>query len=108
MKFTTKQEYIDYRKNWKAQYKELSQKLRDIKFIHRAINFGKERFTADVEAKLKNLLIKYNPTKTPISWNWEIARSKITATNMLAELKESKIEAQNQYLASKNEELVTA
>ena len=33
--FKTKEEYLQYRKDWKAEYKELSQTIREKKLLHK-------------------------------------------------------------------------
>ncbi len=71
--FTNKEEYLDYRSNWKSKYKELSQKIRDLK--------------AEVRE-----------SGHQITWSEFSALRKLKdkATAMLEERKESKVEAQRQ------------
>ena len=83
MKFNNKETYLDYRSNWKAEYNTLSNEIRELKKQTRE-------------------------SCHHITWSEYLAlkRLKDKATAMLEERKASKIEAQRQYLASK--ELVMA
>ena len=75
-KFTNKETYLAYRSEWKAEYKKLSQKIREFKDDVRGRNI-----TWEEALKLYKLKRK--------------------ATDMLEELKEAKVESQRQCLASK-------
>lgn len=76
-KFNTKEEYLAYRSEWRAEYKQLSQNIRALK--------------AETRKSCHNI-------------TWEEAlklwKLKKKATEMLTERKESKIESQRQYLAA--------
>lgn len=110
IQFTNKDEYLTYRENWRIQYKQLSQTIRDYKFIKWAGSLGKKRFTPEIESQYNTLVKKHNPNNSSGSWIWEIIKLKEKATAMLEERKASKIEAQRQYLVSKaqEQELVAA
>jgi len=106
--FTNKEEYLAYRSNWKAQYKELSQQIRDLKFCRgfpqakRFENYaGKnvERYR-EIEKRL------FNNPNTCVEWKLSEKRDK--AFCMLEELKEAKVEAQRQYLAAQSQQIVIA
>jgi len=102
--FNSKETYLAYRSAWKAEYKKLSAEIRILRladrfyqrktFGHRTLTDIEERYLAD-GLKL--------PGPIPLSFN-RLNRSK-RATEMLAELKEAKLEAQRQYLARKQAEL---
>ena len=120
--FKTKEEYLQYKKDWKSEYKELSQTIREKKILHKKNSriFNKavsekgwgdglwrmvEFFTEDkkkTDPKYKELVEKYKDDR-----RW-VENLSSEATMMLEELKESKMEAQRQYLASKNLQPVEA
>jgi hypothetical protein len=102
--FTTKEEYLQYRKEWKENYKQLSQQIRDFKFARWYRSLGEKRRTPEGLARYQKIEAKY---KTNCFY---VRGLKVRATSMLAELKLAKEEAQRQYLAAKaqKEELVTA
>lgn len=91
-KFTNKEEYLAYRSNWKAQYKSLSQDIRNAKFCQWYCSLGEKRTTPQLTARYEEIK-GYT--------HWSIPTLKFQARNMLEELKLAKVEAQRQYLASK-------
>lgn len=117
--FTNKEEYLAYRSAWKAEYKELSQTIRERKWLYSrystivnkanveigmgyaTINryFEYIKLLGEEDTKYKQILTKQNR---------KISKEKLslTATKMLGELKLSKVEANRQYLEYK--QLVTA
>ena len=106
--FTNKETYLAYRSEWKANYKQLSQDIRDLKFCRafpQANRFsdpgGKnvERYR-EIENRLFN-----NPNTCV---EWKLAQAQAKATAMLEERKASKVEAQRQYWLSKGQMMVTA
>ncbi len=123
-KFTNKEEYFQYRKDWKEEYMALTQHIRDHKLIRRyssqacnkAIqmiggvisydNVGKYFRYIEINKKenpnLQLLLVKYKDDKTCLS------TYTLDATNMLEELKYAKIEANRQYLDSHSVKAVIA
>lgn len=94
-KFTTKEEYLQYRKDWKEEYKQLSQHIRDFKFARWYQSLGEKRQNLDGDRRLEEIKKKY---RTDYFGVWGL---KVKATSMLEELKFAKKEAQRQYLASK-------
>ena len=82
VKFTNKEEYLQYRKEWKAKYKILSYEIRETKKDIREVMRNRE-YAGGLQSSL--------------------IRQRAEATAMLEELKESKQEAQRQYLASRKE-----
>jgi hypothetical protein len=117
--FTNKEEYLAYRQSWKAEYKELSNTIRDIKwgrkFINKASNkahlqTGSDSWNANyryiVDEELKNSERYQTILKKVDRYDFWNDKHKKTATEMLKDLKLAKAEAQRQYLEQKN--LVTA
>lgn len=101
-KFTNKEEYLAYRSNWKAEYKELSQQIRDYKFCRWFVSLkNPKRITSELEERFKKLVAKHG------NRFYYVYPLKQKATAMLAELKEAKQEAQRQYLATKAQEKET-
>ena len=77
IKFNSKETYLAYRSNWKAEYKLLSEEIREWKL------------------DIRN-------THCPSSYQYSGLREyKDKATLMLMELKESKQEAQRQYIQAR-------
>ena len=103
--FTNKETYLAYRSNWKAQYKELSQQIRDYKFCIWFVSLKREdRITPEREERFQKITAKYG------NRFYYVHSLKKQATAMLEELKEAKQEAQRQYLAEKaaKQELIAA
>lgn len=106
--FTNKETYLAYRSAWKAEYKQLSQDIRDLKFCRgfpqakRFENYaGKnvERYR-EIEKRL------FNNVNTCVEWKLAEYRDKASA--MMEDLKEAKVKAQEQYLVAQSEQLVSA
>src|SRR5215510_8812980 len=98
--FNSKETYLAYRSAWKAEYKKLSAEIRTLRLADRFYQrktFGHLALTEAEERCLAEALRLCGPGS--ISFN-RVNRSK-RATEMLAELKEAKREAQRQYLARK-------
>lgn len=122
-KFTTKQEYLDYRSNWKSEYKKTSQIIRDLRYIDKEYaraynkawmststdytgNWRSKFYNRTLEIlnenkKYQELTLKYKPMVG------NTKAYKALATDMLNELKEAKVEAQRQYLESKQQLILT-
>lgn len=121
-KFTTKEEYLKYRKQWKADYKELSQTIRDCRYINKAWGqaYGKATkvvssiFPPPVEwfelhreiTKLQREYFNENKQAMELfdkykNKNRSKEHLRVEAHKMMQELKEAKLEAQRQYLAAK-------
>ena len=85
--FNSKETYLAYRSNWRANYKALSQQIRetkaDIKETQRAKGYAG-------------------------GMQYSLLKMRARATEMIEELKGAKQEAQRQYLAAHAEELVLA
>lgn len=80
--FTNRAEYLEYRRQWKANYKELSQNIRSMK------------------ERMKDEAKKGNEDAAAICQRErEILRKQ--ARRALEQLAEAKVEAQRQYMASK-------
>lgn len=116
-KFTTKEEYLQYRKNWKEEYMALTQVIRDHKLIQRycsqdcnkAIQMvGGKLDYSNISAyfryveqmhkeneKLQTLLLKYKGSRK------YLLNYRKEAKFMMEELANAKIEANRQYLTSK-------
>lgn len=77
--FKTKEEYLQYRKEWKTEYKQLSEDIRECKKDIRDMQRNKE-YAGGLQSSLVGL--------------------RAEATGMLEELKLAKQEAQRQYLAN--------
>jgi hypothetical protein len=85
--FNSKETYLAYRSNWKANYKNLSQQIRDIKNDIKGTQKAKGYAGA---------------------MQYELFKMRAKATTMIEELKGAHQEAQRQYLAAHSEELVMA
>lgn len=114
--FTNKEEYLAYRSAWKTEYKELSRTIKERKWLHS--KFASMANKANLEVGMDNpniikyfnyiqMLEKENVKYSEIraKQNWKISKEKLSvaATKMLEELKLSQIEANRQYLTSKQQ-----
>ncbi len=112
--FTNKEEYLAYRSAWKAEYKELSKTIRQRKWLHSrycsiankacveiGMNYPNIKKYFDYIDMMKKEDEKYTETHSKQNWKISLKKLKQTATEMLAELKLSKIEANRQYLEQK-------
>jgi hypothetical protein len=109
--FTNKEEYLAYRQAWKAEYKELSNTIREIKWARKFMNktcnktikelggnrngkwceyYNMVNKTLEEEKRFQSIskLVKHD------LWS---DKHKNIATQLLEELKLAKIEAQRQY-----------
>jgi hypothetical protein len=104
--FTNKETYLAYRSAWKAEYKQLSQDIRDLKFCRAFPQANRFNNPYNVERyrEIENRLFKSCNT----SVEWQLAEKRNKAACMLEDLKEAKVKAQEQYLAAQSEQLVTA
>jgi len=113
-KFTNKEEYLAYRSAWKAEYKELSQTIRERKWLHGKYSTIANKAKLEVGMDYQNINKYFNYIKMlsdedktyseiRAKQNWRISKEKLsaTATKMLEELKLAKIEANRQYLEQK-------
>jgi hypothetical protein len=85
--FNSKETYLAYRSEWKANYKNLSQEIRELRNEIKETQRAKG-YTGSMQYTLFKLRAK--------------------ATAMIEERKASKVEAQRQYLAAQESELVMA
>ena len=95
--FTNKEEYLAYRSNWKAQYKELSQQIRDRKFCRWYGSLQLPERKTEAMQKRYDALVK----KEGFAYSSYVYPLKKKATLMLEELALAKQESQRQYLAAK-------
>lgn len=115
-KFTNKQEYLAYRTQWKSDYKQLSQRIRDYKWMRKHYTRVAAPLLNDatlnyITASNKiNEALNNNERYSKLFKHYDLKQHyqtfylyglKTIATQMLLELKEAKIEAQRQYLAEK-------
>lgn len=97
-KFTDRASYLVYRAEWKANYKEISQKIRDHK---------QERSITNREFSKAELVEKYGSTAYYQSWIplsnalSSLASVRAEANKLLEELKAAKVEAGKAYKAAK-------
>lgn len=113
-KFTTKEEYLQYRKDWKEEYMALSQTISERKWLHSRYCSIANKANLEVGMSYQNINkyfdyikmlseedVQYKEIRA--KQNWRISKEKlsVTATKMLEELKLAKIEANKQYLVFK-------
>lgn len=97
--FNSKEEYIQYRADWKRRYAELSQTIRDLKLCRKS--------TVTIQAL--GQMERYERTKKKHTSAYGFFPQSLCvyyrakATEMLLELKAAKEEAQRQYLAKHSE-----
>ncbi len=99
--FNSKETYLAYRSAWKAEYQQLSQDIRDLKFCRgfpqakRFDNYAGKNVARyrEIEKRL------FNNPNTRVEW--KLAEYRERAFCMLAELKDAKARAQEQYLTAK-------
>lgn len=103
MNFKTREEYLKWRAEWKAEYKELSRKIRELKYARKEYIWkyrAKDQNTVKRRTKLG-----VNPNYD-YSASWKIPDLKYQATGMLEDLKQAKIQAglqRSQRLAEETE-----
>lgn len=88
--FKTREEYLAYRAEWKANYKALSKDIRDLK--NQRKQFIWEYRTKGDTASQKRTKVGDNPNYNPNS-GWKVMDLKYAATAMLEELAEAKVRA---------------
>jgi len=102
--FTTKEEYLAFRTEWRKDYAELTLKQREAK--REAGLYDRATSKQDVEVR-KALQKKYAFKYLQYDWNevkWHVSRNKLLANVMLDVRKASKIRSQEQYLKAKEKE----
>lgn len=114
--FTNKEEYLAYRSEWKAGYKELSNIIREKKWMRkeysRAYNKAKRQIGAgrDYYSNLwatTDALLSDNKRYAELKQKYKsdkiwLEKYRAVAKDMNEDLKLAKIEAQRQYLEQKN------
>ncbi len=103
--FNSKETYLAYRSAWKAEYKNLSNEIRTLRLADRFYQRNHLAGLPLTEAERRCLveamtLCSPEPFSLHLA-NWNRRLRSARATEMLAELKETKSEAQRQYLARK-------
>lgn len=112
--FTNKEEYLAYRSAWKAEYKALSQTIRERKWLQSRFSTIANKANLEIGMDYPNInkyfdyikmISDEDKTYSEIraKQNWRISKEKLsaTATKILEELKLVKIEANRQYLEQK-------
>jgi len=100
--FKTRNEYLTQRAEWKADYKALSQTIRDLKG-------QRKQYTWKYVPKGKNIKMGDNPRYDSTA-GWSAVALKYKATKMLEDLAEAKIEAgkQREYRIANEQEAAAA
>jgi hypothetical protein len=108
--FTTKEEYLTWRTQWKADYKKLSAEIRDLKFARWFSDStrGGVKMSEAQTARFNQLATQYSNSRWGFLPNHLLAEFRAKATGMLQERKAAKQQAQAQYLASKTPSTVPA
>ncbi len=98
--FNSKETYLAYRSAWKASYKLLGTQIRTLRLgdrFHQRKEFARLALT-EAEA---GILVAARTICAPSAFDCQRRTRAALATDMLAELKAAKQEAQRQYLARK-------
>ncbi len=98
--FNSKETYLAYRSAWKAAYKNLSTEIR---LLRQADRYYQRKVFGHVALTVPEAACIATATKLGGAGSYLYQRQlrRTRATEMLAELKEAKLEAQHQYLARK-------
>jgi hypothetical protein len=105
--FNSKETYLAYRSSWKAEYKNLSAEIRTLRLADRFYQrkqYGHLTLTEAEEGMIAAAMKLESPGSNvlePSCFNYVRQRRSHFATEMLAELKEAKVEAQQQYMAGR-------
>jgi hypothetical protein len=109
--FNSKETYLAYRSAWKAEYKTLSAEIRTLRLadrFHQRSQFARLAFSAaDQRCLAAATTLCESATFDSSLAALHRRRRSTRATELLAELKEAKLEAQRQYLARKAGEALT-
>lgn len=118
--FNNHESYLAYRSAWKAQYAEISETIREKKWIRKEYSRACNKAWTETKGKWPEYynkireLLSTNPRYVHLEAKYKndgrwLEKLRKQATEMLEELKAAKQEAQRQYLAAKaQKELVTA
>ncbi len=103
--FNSKETYLAYRSAWKVEYKHLSTEIRVLRLADRLYQRSQYAGLPLSEAERRCLesareLCGSEPFSLHLA-NFNRSRRSARATEMLAELKAAKLEAQQQYLATR-------
>lgn len=112
--FNNKQTYLVYRAKWKAEYSEISNAIREKRYLRVEFSRACNKAWTKTEAKWPQYyndiraILASNPRYVHLEAKYRnngtmIEVLKKRATEMLAELREAKQESQRQYLAAKSE-----
>lgn len=99
--FTNKESYLHWAAEWKNTYAQLSDEIRRLKFARWCQAKPKDR-VSEAQTARYNLIAKDYPSPYGFYANSILQRKRAEATAMLELRKESKVRAQEQYLAAKN------
>lgn len=91
--FTTREEYLAWKAEWKAQYKELSQEIRDLKASRKQFTWSYR--AKDDTASKKKVITGKNPNYNS-SAQWKATQKREVAFGMLELLADAKSEAARQ------------
>lgn len=98
--FTNKTEYLIWRDQWKTDYAKLSDEIRDLKFA-RWFQSKPENKVSEAQTFRYNQIAKRYPSQYGFYAFVHLRKAKAKATEMLEIRKQSKVQAQEQYLAAK-------
>lgn len=97
--FTNKEEYLLWRKMWRARYAEITKDIRDLKLACRASEsgIGRDKWTSRREHIVATIK-RFTDPKTGYFQSQRLTRLQEEASYMMEWRKESKSLAQEQYL----------
>lgn len=99
--FTSKAQYLQWRTDWRAQYKQISHDIRWLRLARSALQSGLSNPKWDsARPGILTIMKKYTGCDG-LFRSWEIRRLRQEAQQMLEWRKESKLRAQEQYLAQR-------
>lgn len=99
--FTNREQYLQWRAEWRARYKEISHDIRYLRLLIAAQQSGMSLPKWDgLRAKLLEIQKKFTHPQFGCRPHWELFLLRKEARQMLEWRKESKALAQQQYLAA--------
>lgn len=113
--FTNKETYLAYRSEWKAKYAEISETIRNKKWMQKEYSRACNKAHKTTNGKWPDYynqireLVKQNPRLVHLEEKYKndgrwLEKLRKQATEMLEELKAARLEAQRQYLAAKEKQ----
>lgn len=93
MKFKTREEYLEWRKEWKADYKDISQKIRQLKKSRK--KFIWKYRPKELTMVKRRRKVGPNPDYD-YSAAWKVQETKYEARGLLDLLKKAKVKAEQQ------------